>query len=65
VTGHSHVLLDDVSGAALCLAAYMPAAILICEIGCLALLGATGGRGIPPGQAAYRGTDLGMRTEHR
>jgi hypothetical protein len=32
VTGHSHVLLDEVSGAALCLAAYMPAAILICVI---------------------------------
>jgi hypothetical protein len=39
VTGHSHVLLDEVSGAALCLAAYMPAAILICEVGCLALPG--------------------------
>lgn len=33
MTGHSHVLLDEVSGAALCLAAYMPAAILICEAG--------------------------------
>jgi len=33
VTGHSHVLLDEVSGAALCLAAYMAAAILICEVG--------------------------------